>query len=126
MTQAPIWFARWHRSAHIVVVQLGGCVDFVTAEALDQTIQAAMKEGCYRIVVDLSAVDYISSMGWSVFLHHLKALRERRGDLKLAGMRPGVYEVYRVLEFDWFLEHYAAVELACAACLALAPPTPAE
>ncbi len=104
-----------HATARIEMIRLGGCIDFVTADELDQTIAAAIQRNSVRIVVDLGDVEYISSRGWSVFLHYLRNLREQGGDLKLANMRPDVFEVYKVLEFTWFLEHHDRVEDAITA-----------
>ncbi len=99
----------------VAVLKVSGYLDLVTSEALDQAIESATKSQCYNIVVDLTDAEYIASMGWSIFLNHIKKLRENDGDLKLANMSDGVYEVYKVLEFYWFLKAYRTLDEAISA-----------
>ncbi|MCG8606898.1 STAS domain-containing protein, partial [bacterium] len=96
----------------IYIIKVGGYLDAITAEALDQAILAVTKSGQFNIIIDLTDAEYIASMGWSIFLNHIKKLRDNQGDLKLANMNDGVFEVYKVLEFFWFLNAYQTVEEA--------------
>ncbi|RMF59836.1 MAG: anti-sigma factor antagonist [Calditrichaeota bacterium] len=98
----------------ISVIKVKGYLDLITAEELDRAISSVLKTDCFRIIVDLKEVDYICSSGWGVFLGSIKQVRENGGDLKLAHMKPDVYEVYRVLEFFWFLKSYETIEAAAA------------
>ncbi len=99
-------------SAEVSVIRIKGHLDSFTSDELDRTIQSLIKASRCKIVVDLYAIEYISSMGWGVFLSHLKAARGGGGDLKLARMQPDVYQVYKVLEFEWFLKSYDTLEEA--------------
>lgn len=84
-----------------------------------------MTDNIYRIIVDLKHVDYISSRGWSIFLSKIKEIRENGGDLKLTNMTDNVYEVYKVLEFFWFLRVYESIEEAISDFDNDVPPMPA-
>ena len=99
-------------SEKIVVIKVGGYLDVVTAEALDRALEAIIKSKCYRIIIDLDEAEYIGSMGWSIFLNKIKELRDHGGDLKLAKMNADVFEVYKLLEFFWFLKSYSTLEEA--------------
>jgi len=66
----------------------------------------------FNIIIDLKNVDYISSAGWGVFLAKLKDIREHEGDLKLVNMTTNVYDMYKVLEFFWFIRYYTSIEAA--------------
>jgi len=96
----------------IFVIRVNGYLDSVTAEQLEQRIAEITKKGCYRIVVDMENVSYVSSLGWGVFLSRIKEIREKSGDLKLAAMQPNVFEVFRLLEFEIFLNSCDSVEEA--------------
>jgi anti-sigma B factor antagonist len=62
--------------------------------------------------VDLSGVTYISSAGWGIFIGEIKEIRNRGGDLKLAGMVGDVFEVFQLLEFQTILEAYPSADQA--------------
>jgi len=96
----------------ITVVRVGGYIEFTTSDVLDEVIDSVFKTNSYNIIIDLKDVDYISSRGWSIFLSKIKEIRENDGDLKLANMNPNVYEVYKVLEFFWFLRVYDSIDEA--------------
>lgn len=81
-------------------------MEFCTADELDKVLAVLMQKQSYNIVIDLAAVEYISSRGWSIFLSKIKEMRENDGDIKLTNMNANVYEVYKVLEFFWFLRVY--------------------
>jgi anti-sigma B factor antagonist len=96
----------------VSVIRFHGNLEFVAADALDKVVEQLLKSGQIKIVVDLSDTSYISSRGWGVFLSNIKEMREKGGDLKLAGMLPDTYQVFRVLEFGMFLNAYVSVEEA--------------
>ena len=108
----------------IAVVRVRGYLDHNTADVLDELIDAHLETGCYAIIFDLGGVKYIGSRGWSVFLRKIKQVRDRGGDLKLACMNEDVYEVFKVLEFFWFLRSYDTLEEAVLAFEYDTPPMP--
>lgn len=108
----------------ISVVSIGGYMDITTTDELEKVIDSIVRSKQYKIIVDLGGVDYISSYGWSIFLGKIKELRENKGDLKLARMKPDVYEVYKLLEFFWFLKSYETIEDAVKDFAEEHPPLP--
>ena len=96
----------------ISVIRVGGYIEFTTSDELDKVIEAFIKNKSYNIIIDLENVDYISSRGCSIFLSKIKEIRENDGDLKLTRMTPDVFEVFKVLEFFWFLSVYDTIEEA--------------
>jgi len=96
----------------ISVIKVGGYIEFTTSDELDKVIESLIKTKSYNIIIDLENVGYISSRGWSIFLSKIKEIREHDGDLKLTRMAPDVFEVFKVLEFFWFLSVYDTIEEA--------------
>lgn len=90
----------------ISLVRVAGYVDTTTSHELEKKLNAILERRRYRIVVDLSGVDYVSSAGWGIFIGEIREIREQQGDLKLAGMSPDVYEVFELLEFQNILEAF--------------------
>lgn len=91
-------------------IRVDGVIDTLTAGELEEVIDSLLKRGRYRIVFDLAGVDYISSAGWGIFISHIKEVRGRGGDIKLANMIPNVYEIYQLLEFDNVLQAFDAID----------------
>lgn len=113
-----------HSNRPISVIKVGGYIDLTTSTELEHAIDSVLKTNCYNIIIDLGYVDYISSTGWSTLLSKLKEIRDNGGDLKLARMKPDVYEVYEVLEFFWFLKVYESLEEAISDFECGIPPMP--
>lgn len=96
--------------AGISVLKVKGYLDMTTAEQLETALASVFRENKYKVIVDLENVEYISSMGWSVILGKIKDFRRNGGDIKLMRMQPNVFEVYRLLEFDLFLDAYNTID----------------
>jgi anti-sigma B factor antagonist len=67
----------------VAVIALGGEVDVYTSPRLKQEMVDLLNKGTTRLVIDLSAVDYLDSTGLGVLIGGLKRAREREGDLRL-------------------------------------------
>jgi anti-sigma B factor antagonist len=65
------------------VIALGGEVDVYTSPRLKQEMVDLLNKGITRLVIDLSAVEYLDSTGLGVLIGGLKRARERDGDLRL-------------------------------------------
>jgi anti-anti-sigma factor len=96
----------------IYVVRVDGFIDTITAPELDRTLGTMVDQGKHSLIMDLGGVDYISSAGWGIFISRIKEIRRNGGDLKLARMSPGVYEVFELLEFDRILRAHDSIEKA--------------
>jgi len=92
----------------ISLITLKGAIETTNASGLEDTLRRIMGDRCYRIVVDLSGVNYISSAGWGIFISEIKRIRRNGGDIKLAAMTPEVREVFELLEFNSILKPFNA------------------
>lgn len=101
-------------AGNIVILKLRGLVDSGSSQILEDKFKELVSTENVRMVVDLQGVDYISSAGWGIFVGEIKGVRERDGDIKLAGMTPGVREVFDLLEFNTLLQPYDSKEDAVA------------
>lgn len=99
----------------VVVLTLRGLVDSGTAQFLEDKFKELIGLESVRFVVDLRDVHYISSAGWGIFVGEIKGVRQRDGDIKLAGMHPDVREVFDLLEFNTLLTPYNSKEEAISA-----------
>jgi anti-sigma B factor antagonist len=90
----------------VVLLNLKGTIETTNAGILEDVIGRIINDQCFRIVVDLSEVTYISSAGWGIFISEIKRVRRKSGDIKLAAMKPEVREVFDLLEFNNILKPY--------------------
>jgi anti-anti-sigma factor len=90
----------------VPVLTLNGRFDGYGASVFDQTVESLAHEGT-SWVLDLSSVDYISSMGLRSLLRAEKRLRVQHGGVVLVGLMPPVRQV---LEMAGLLGHFRAAE----------------
>jgi len=100
---------------NVSILSVSGYLDTTTASELESALLGLVRKGMYRVVVDLSGVNYISSAGWGIFIGEIKEIRSHGGDLKLAGMIGEVREVYQLLEFHSILQDFDTTDDAVAA-----------
>jgi anti-sigma B factor antagonist len=66
-----------------LVLAVAGELDIATAPALREHLEAAIKAGRHRLVIDLSAIDFLDSVALATIVHAKKELPEE-GRLALA------------------------------------------
>lgn len=81
----------------ITLLTVRGFLDAHTFEQLEKTIDGLFETGTYRIIVDLSTLDYISSAGAGVFIGAVGKAQENEGNIVLMKPTPNVKEVFDLL-----------------------------
>jgi anti-sigma B factor antagonist len=77
------------------VVTVSGRIDSSTAPALEEVLKSIVDADRFRICMDLSDLEYISSGGIKVLISTLKTCKRwNRGDLRLANISPSIAEVF--------------------------------
>ena len=72
---------------HCGLVKVTGRVDSATAPQLQETIDNLLKKGQYKLVLDMSGVEFMSSAGLRVLVITQKNCRRyNRGELALAAL----------------------------------------
>ena len=83
-----------------LTLALKGRLDALSADDFNRKIAEVTAEGSKQILVDMSALDYISSAGLRVILTAAKQLKKQGGELKLATLQENVATVFRISGFD--------------------------
>ncbi|MFO1418407.1 MAG: STAS domain-containing protein [Methylotetracoccus sp.] len=83
-----------------LVVTLSGRVDAPASKQLEEQAQHWVEAGQHRLVLDCSAINYISSAGLRVFLLIAKKIAAAQGSLKLCGLNGAVREVFDISGFS--------------------------
>ncbi|MEO8487642.1 MAG: STAS domain-containing protein [Betaproteobacteria bacterium] len=90
-----------HAYADVIVAAADGRIDFAGSQALETALKPALApDSAVRgVVVDLSNVDYISSVGLRVLMVAAKALRARKASIAVASLQPVVAEIFEISRF---------------------------
>lgn len=83
----------------IHILELNGELDAHTAPILEENITTLIEQSQFRIIVNCTGLDYISSAGLGVFMAYIEEVRNLGGDIKLTNMKPTVYNVFDLLGF---------------------------
>ncbi len=97
------------------VLTVSGQIDAYSAPEIEKALQSIIAGQQGRVVVDLAAVDYVSSAGLRVLLAGLKqtrGLKDKAADLRVAGLQPQVKEVFDIAGFTPLFKLYADVTAA--------------
>ena len=85
---------------HCDLIKADGRVDSQSASRLAEVFDAIIEAGRFRIVLDMSEVDYISSAGLRVLIDAQKTCKRwSRGEVVLAGAPKPVFEVLDLVGF---------------------------
>ncbi|WP_373986883.1 STAS domain-containing protein [Duganella sp. BuS-21] len=109
-----------------VILSPAGRIDHTHADAfklaLDPHLVDCRKDGTV-LVIDLSDVVYISSIGLRALMVAIKQVKPQGGRMVLAALQPLVLEVFTISRFDMLFEIFP--DRAAALAAASAAPTPA-
>jgi anti-anti-sigma factor len=88
----------------VTIIAFQGNLDSNTSPAAQQAIDAYLAAGGKKLVVDFSALDYISSAGLRVLLGAAKKLQPPAGGFRLFGLNETVREVFEISGFSKILQ----------------------
>ena len=108
VVQAPL-------GSGVTGVTVEGRLDAATVPTLEQTLQRLLLEGQVRLVIDLAAVNYISSSGLRAMLTVRRQTRSRGGDVYLCSLHPRVREIFEMVGFVSVFGIYDSRDQAAAA-----------
>jgi anti-sigma B factor antagonist len=86
------------------VATLSGHLTLGTSlKVADSQIHGAISEGVTRIVLDLTAVDYMDSAGLGMLVYVYGTLREKNGTVRLCGVSHRLLSLLQLTKTDTFL-----------------------
>jgi len=105
------------RFADVVALFPLGRIDHATADGLKTALApylAACATGRDKVVLDLTGVEYISSVGLRVLMLASKQAKAQGGSLAVAGLQPVVREIFEISRFHLVLEVFPTLREALA------------
>ncbi len=90
---------RAEQDEDIHILEIEGRIDMKTASEIEHELDSLKEANIVKIIIDFSAVNYISSGGLRVFLTALKWTKAGNGDLKLVSLEKNVEKIFRLAGF---------------------------
>ena len=84
----------------VTIVALAGSLDSKTSPQAQQALDGILAGGGRKLLIDFTALDYISSAGLRVLLATAKRLSGAGSALRLFGMNETVREVFQISGFS--------------------------
>lgn len=82
----------------VTVLRIQGSIDSDTAPAFERELEGLLAHNLFRLLVDLTEVEYISSAGIGIFVGMLQRFREKPGgDIKACGVSRKVMKVFEAI-----------------------------
>jgi len=82
------------------ILILRGEIDASNSVELDAAISQVVQDGAKNILIDCSALDYISSAGLGVFMSYLEEFEENKVKMVIFGLKDKVFQVFHILGLD--------------------------
>jgi len=83
-----------------------GRLDHTQAFALEDKMNSAIKNGTFKLIFDLSKLDYLSSSGIRVFINLIKRVHENKGRILFCSLSPSVANLIEMVALQNDLEIY--------------------
>ena len=80
-------------------VQILACVGRMDAQVsglLKDRIQEILDTGSTRLILDLEGLEFLDSSGLGALVSCLRRVKEKKGEIKLAGLRPEVRSIFDI------------------------------
>ena len=103
------------RFADVVVAEPAGRIDYANAEAFKSLLWPALSQNRTErgaFVLDLSRVNYISSVGLRVLMLAAKEMNAEERKIAIAAPRPVVREILEISRFNMILTIFPSVREA--------------
>ena len=99
------------------LLKASGRIDRTATDGFKAALQPHLeqcKPGGHVIVLDFSAIDYISSVGFQVLLVAQKRAKAQYGVIAIAALQPGVKAIFEIANFSKVIRCYDSVRDALA------------
>lgn len=96
--------AAGYGAKDLVIICVSGALDTNSSVQLDSTLTQYLDRGARQIILELSEMDYVSSVGLRVLLSSLKRLKTSDGRLLLSGLNQDVREIFDMAGFSPLFE----------------------
>ena len=104
--------AAGYSAADLLIIRVEGALDTNSSGQLESLLVEHLDRGARRIILELTEMDYVSSVGLRVFLSSLKRLKASEGRLLLSGLNDEVREIFDMAGFSPLFEIVSSLDEA--------------
>jgi anti-sigma B factor antagonist len=80
----------------VQILACEGRMDAQFAGLLKDRIQELLDGGTTQLVMDLEGLEFLDSSGLGALVSCLRRIKEKKGEIKLAGLRPEVLSIFEI------------------------------
>ncbi len=102
--------AQVEEKGDVVIVRVTGRLDAASSPQLEKKINSIIDSGHFKMVLNFSGVDYLSSAGMRLMLSVSKKLKHLEGKVVACSLNDEVMEVIKMAGFHQVLELYPSEE----------------
>lgn len=88
----------------ILILRMSGRLDAVSSPTVERKVFDYINNGRYKLLLDFSGIDYLSSAGMRMLLSVTKKLKALSGKLVLFSVTLNVMDILKISGFDHVLE----------------------
>ena len=103
------------RKDGVLIAKPEGRIDGVNARDFHDALSEAIGSDSNPVIVDLAAINYISSAGLRTFLLVAKTLQQRSAQFALCSLSEPIREIFEISGFDKIIAIHDSEEQALAA-----------
>ena len=85
-----------HEDGKVQILACQGRMDAQVSGLLKERIQEILDQGATTLVLDLKELEFLDSSGLGALVSCLRRVKEKKGEIKLAGLRPEVRSIFDI------------------------------
>ncbi|NGX54634.1 MAG: Anti-sigma-B factor antagonist [Chlamydiae bacterium] len=98
--------AQVEEKGDVIVVRVEGRLDAASSPQLEKQINSIIEAGHFKLLLNFSGVDYLSSAGMRLMLSASKKLKSLEGRLIACSLNEEVMDVIKMAGFNQVIEIY--------------------
>lgn len=100
------------RKDGVIVLRFLRDIDMEEAVHIKNTVTALIDQDAHHIVLDFERVQHLNAMGLGILADRLRFARAAHGDLRLAGLNPGLQNIFALTGTSPLFRIYPHAEAA--------------
>ncbi|HEV8606036.1 MAG TPA: STAS domain-containing protein [Tepidisphaeraceae bacterium] len=108
-------FRSHTKDKDLVVVEVDADINTATAGGVVTELERAIDGGARKLILDCTKLNDVASSGMGVLLRLQQKVSRQGGEMKLAGVKPAVAKMLKLVRIDGLFSSYPSLEHAAGA-----------